>query len=942
MKNMLKHFFKTAFLIALVWGSMMLPINTWGDYLNPIVWGLIALVIIVTGIYLYWGYKKGFLTFVWILMILCAPSAWAYQQVNCTNETNVSIAAESCSGTGCEYYRCLVNAYKGSGSEHYCTLKKQFDPDKAIKNNTRPDENEVKNAIKYLDSYDRAATAGCVDKNGKFMEGVTLGLISDDDEDNRDCAEDYLDEVATYNKKKAELNTQTVYQILKNDRDKCWPCGLVHTMMVAVEKLALSMEDELSKAALMLLGIMFLFWLLFKVLILISQFGTANNAEFFTDLLTRFILAVIAVALLSGPMGVIYRLTFSNLLDITLQLSTEVIAQADSQKTVSASDNLSVDTNLSGIAEREGLGEKLAGSDNLECGCCTNENSDCNGGQISECRVNYTDSASYAGTGLTDDEVRMLFSKKEKQMLMCLTCKTYKETAPFVAAGRVLVYHAWKNKNLISKAAGWVEDLVGIHVVSYIPSPISMWFIGMVLIVGFTWIAYVIGFKLLDIFLRIGFIIMLTPFLVTTFVFPISRQYTKRGWDFLAHALLSIFAVSMGIALFMAVFTAALPNDIITKLNNVFSMQEIGKDQDYPVMVMDAFGAGEDGSAFYSFFIILIVCFAGINVLQGSQVIIEGLSGLTSGIPPIAGAAVVGAIRAALAPLRMAKDIIMDKIDGGGLNALKRAKKGGQDQDPNDDNPGVISHLGSFTGSQVEKAGDKAGKAAGKGTEYAIKGVGLGVEGAGKATSGIGKLFNKIPYVGAIIGVPLQVVGKSVEVGGKAIQRVAGIAGKAVEKTVKAGSRVAAKGIKKGSQKAQKIWNRTKRKVVNRIKQIPAKIKNFPKNVKKKFLKATRRTRAKRKYRQQRRSGHGPANWTRSENNSGSNRRNRNQDRDQNQRQERPNNTSEHKEETMGHRALRKTFNMIDRADEELDNGLDGVEKSFGDGDNRHLPNTDS
>ena len=956
MKKLFRHFFQTALLVACAWLVMMIPGDTWGSYINPSVWGLIVLILIAMGIYLYRGHKKGL--FMLALLTCLSTPALAYQKVTCTNETSVTINsdAESCSGEGCEYHKCMVDAYKDKAD--YCSLKSEFDVDEAVKEESKkPKDEDIKNAVRYLDAYDRAAAAGCVEKHGAFVDYLTLGIISGDDEDNRDCANKYLEKVAEYKKKKTELNTQTVYQILKNDENSCWPCGLINVMITAVEKLSLSMEDELSKAALMLLGVMFLFWLLIKVLMLIGQFGTANNAEFFTDLLTRFILAVIAVALLSGPMGFVYRVTFSSLLDVTLNLSTQVVAQADSESNVIGEGS----DYLSKVNDYHGFGSKLVNNEYLACKCCTDENSTCNvddKGQdekISECKIDYDSTkVSYEGTGFTDDEVRMLFTKKDKQAILCLTCKTYKETAPFVAAGRVLVYHSWENKKILSKIAGWVEDLVGVHAVSYVPNPISMWFVGMALIICFSWIAYVIAFKLLDIFLRIGFVIILTPFLITTFVFPISRQYTKRGWDFLAHAILSMFAISIGIALFMAAFKASLPTNMLNSLKEVFTVPDIDLDstgrQQYAEKLMTAVSGGEDGSAFYAFLIILLLCFCAINVLQASQVIVEGLSGLTCGIPSIAGAAVVGAIRAALAPIRMIKNIVMDKLDGGGFNAWKRAKKDdekSQEQNANDDQPGVFTALGGFTGNQVRKAGDKVGNAAGKGAEASVKYTGKAVEAGGKGLSSLGKGVSKIPYVGWIIGVPLIVAGVGMQATGKTMQVAAPAIGKAVKMTIKAGSRAAARGIKKGSKKVQKHWNRFKRKMVNRIKQIPAKIKNIPKNIKKKFLKSTRKMRARAKYRHQKRTGHGPANWKPSDGSgsgSGSNPNPKPSPKPRDRDKDKPNtgDSSGGRKDTFGRKVLRGALNAVDRADEKVDEALDSAENSFGNGGNQVLPDTNS
>ena len=237
-------------LIALICLVFFLPDVSVGRYLNPIIWGLIAAVLIFSGIYFYWGHRKG-LWIVFLLLIFCSSNA----------------LADNCSGqTGCAYHKCMVTYYMNKAD--YCKLR-EFDVDEAVKNSGKaPKEEDINNAQAFLDARQKWKNAGC--RKTRYSEHFHLKQYA--------CAASYLTKVAEFEKKKREQYTKTVYQKLEADKDSCWPCGLIHVMMAAVENLTLAVEDELCKAALLLLGIMFLFWLLFKVLLLIGQFGTANNA----------------------------------------------------------------------------------------------------------------------------------------------------------------------------------------------------------------------------------------------------------------------------------------------------------------------------------------------------------------------------------------------------------------------------------------------------------------------------------------------------------------------------------------------------------------------------------------------------------------------------------------------------------------------------------------
>ena len=946
MKRFFKHLFQTILLIALAWLIVQIPNNPNMFYWNIAVWGIIFCLMIGMGIYLYRGHKKGLFALLLFTVLFPSLSAIADSRVVCENEISVT-APESVSGcptdSGAEaYYKCLLEETRKVRGEtwefhqdapflytkdgHYML---GCDPNKEL------DEEVIQAAVRYVDAYDRALAAGVAEKSGMLMH--QFRLFMSDAENQYDFAKQYLDKVAECKKKQYEERTKTVQMLLEAESGKCWPCGIIHTLLYATEWVTLSLEDVLSDAALKLLGIMFLFWILVKVLMLIGQFGTANNAEFFTDFLIRSILAIIAAVLLTTSMGEVYRLTFSPFIDTTLHITEKFL---DPYK----------NTN-------QGLGTQLAGETHLGCNCCPDdsnysEDNDCNSdnkgnnGKISVCKLKYDDGSESVG----------LFEKQTKQHILCTVCKIYKQTAPLVASGRVLVYQSWAKQGLLQdvldKAADWLGGIVkGIAALSKVPSPFCMWVLGVSLVISFSWLAFVVAFRLIDIFLRIGFAILLTPFLITTFVFPISRQYTKRGWDFLVHAALSIMAIGMGISLVMAAFMVTLPESASGELKNIIQQTDTDDVNDYAVSLMNAFGvySGDESvkgvSSWYMAFYLLMVCFFGINVIKASQVVIEGLSGLSCGIPPIAGAAVMGAIRAALAPFRMIKNVALDwleSVPGVGVAAsaakvVDPTKKDGSENDnASPENVGIFATTGKF-----------AGEGAGRTAEAIQKGVGSAESGLGGGMAKLGAKIAPVGYgLGSIIGVPLMIAGAALKAKGEATKATAGMTRQAVKKSVE----TAGKNVQRG-------WNRVKRNIKNRmkkmvnaaikkpyqaIKNLPKNIKNLPKAIKRKFLKATRRMRAKRKYRQQKRSGRGPANWKptrregqrRTDQNRSNGEDTRNQNEQNNNR--RGNNQTAQPKESRGRRIARGVANIADTVESPIDNTLDTAEQSVSDDPGNH------
>jgi hypothetical protein len=834
--KIIQHFFQTILMLASIGVVALLPPDKAATYINPILAISIACLLIFTAIYLYRGHKKGLFIFIILIFSLL-------------NSANVSAQVSN------EAYQKVVSGVQN----HWADFKKaidEFDPKEAVKTNTEPPQDIIDKAVKFIDIVDYALNIGLLKRD--WYDYYSLKAADDrmswwDDSDSfgfddeysdwYEWAHDFLEEVAEYRILQKETQMDNVYNILKTDKDSCWPCGIIRLMIDTVEKITLPMEAHLKQAALTLLGIMTLFWLLTKVLILIGQFGTASNADFFTELLIRLFLVVVAAAILQAPLGQFYRITFSPMVSATTKLTQQFGRYSD---------------------ETQGIGTTLAGGENLKCACCeNNSDSDCDGGKLIEYGALYNN-GQFAGVvdmknHQGSDVYEGLLDLEAKRDLMCMTCSIYKQTAPMVAAGRVLVNFSLETGP--EKLSFWRKALnTIIEFVSGIifPYPMGMWFVGIILIIVFTWLAINIAFKAIDIFLRFGFVVLLTPFLVTTYVFPISRKYTQRGWEFLVHSMVSLLALGIGTAFVMAIFMTGIPEDFQGTIRSIMSKTTADMGNYYASDLWHAFisapqntawDSGKGGS-FFSLLWMIVICFMGTKVLNATSVIVEALSGISCGIPSIAGSAVMGAIRAAYAPFKMAKKVTQDRLD-----AIKP-----KDPMDNDKKSKKSSKGGKFVDKSIEKAGEvagdtveKTGAAAGKSVQGAGKGMTAGGQGlikSGAALSGSG--------IGAIIGVPLMIAGAAVagagyatQAAGHAIEKGSKVAGKAIKtiskvtaKAVRTGSRVAAKvkkTMKDMSQKAKAIKNRMKKMIPPKLRK---KYKNWRKNRRKQSASKYRRARA--------------------------------------------------------------------------------------------------
>ncbi len=88
-----------------------------------------------------------------------------------------------------------------------------------------------------------------------------------------------------------------------------------------------------------------------------------------------------------------------------------------------------------------------------------------------------------------------------------------------------------------------------------------MLLVGLAIFLGFFFLYIFFPFKLVDIIVRVGFIIALTPLYVLFWVFPATREYVKRGWDMLVTAMFTLVALSVLMVIAIRLLTAAMDID---------------------------------------------------------------------------------------------------------------------------------------------------------------------------------------------------------------------------------------------------------------------------------------------------------------------------------------------------------------------------------------------
>ncbi len=105
------------------------------------------------------------------------------------------------------------------------------------------------------------------------------------------------------------------------------------------------------------------------------------------------------------------------------------------------------------------------------------------------------------------------------------------------------------------------------NLIWYVLPNIECMLIGALIFIGFFFLYVLLPFKLVDIIVRVGFIIALTPLYVLFWVFPVTREYVKRGWDMLVTAMFTLVALSVLMVIAIRLMMAGIePNTVLNAL----------------------------------------------------------------------------------------------------------------------------------------------------------------------------------------------------------------------------------------------------------------------------------------------------------------------------------------------------------------------------------------
>lgn len=423
------------------------------------------------------------------------------------------------------------------------------------------------------DSYDKAVR----DKAYYILslsETLKSSDLSSTAKDVLICARQYVAFASAIDSAKINV-CPTMGDYIKRSAGDCWICGVGFLLIESVQRLASYTEAPVKKLALQLIAIMFLFWILIKVLMLFGTWGYANISEFFSDLFVRFFAVLVAVAFLYAPVKEVFSLTVSPLINMSAGLGVYI-----TDLTFTQSEGQSF------AAQAE---QQFGISSDTICPYCY--------------RMNDPDYS----FNRADASYTPVFEDAAVNAMLCLTCKIYRQVSPFLAMGQTFMcYGTWKEATNF-----YIPFIVDINVPDF-----KLILFGILVVILFSIFLFLASFSMIDAFFRLGLVALFLPIFIATFAFPISRHYTVKAFSMVVYSILQLVGLAIAIALLLNLFLGFIPdsNALITHMLN----------NDVKAMLETLTGGG----SFYMILVMAGILVMGMQIISGSNGIVSALSGI--------------------------------------------------------------------------------------------------------------------------------------------------------------------------------------------------------------------------------------------------------------------------------------------------------------------------
>ena len=525
----------------------------------------------------------------------------------------------------------------------------------------------------------------------------------------RACMIYYINLCSEYDRRHPRPKARTVREILTLEAKKggCWPCEMASIFLVVVQFLSVRLNEAMCEAGLNFLKIFMIVWILYAVFQAVVF--PSKGVEFIKTLFVRFLCMIMVIMLLANQNSLqqLYKYFLTPFLSLGIGISQEI---------------------NSNLSAKVGFGEEIYQQINTS-------------GVKNYCLVPNASVTS----GKQKLDVEAVFVGPElRTSLLCMTQTLYRQISPITAIGKSILSYSIQDRRLIIAMVGLPH--------------MKRWFVGTTIVLLFSLYSFSIAFRIIDIFVKFGFILVLMPLFVAATVFPVTREFTKKAFMFFMKTMTDFLALTMAVNFVIIMFENGIAVDK-EKFKQVILTEKGGTE--YIEMLMGTVTSGGAWRCFFS--LIALFLFANL-LLKSSITILAEIFGANTGISLDVGASVVGVVQKGVSMVQWAADKASQIGEGSGDDG-KGAKK-------------VLNTAKKFASSSKGKKtlADQAGKA----VDSAAQKTGQAID---KAGTKAGQALSKTGY-GAIIGVPLIAAAKTTRAG-------MWVAGKTAKIALKAAGRVA-------------------------------------------------------------------------------------------------------------------------------------------------------
>ena len=263
-----------------------------------------------------------------------------------------------------------------------------------------------------------------------------------------------------------------------------------------------------------------------------------------------------------------------------------------------------------------------------------------------------------------------------------------------------------------------------------------------------------VAFKIIDIFLRLGFVLVLMPLFVATWAFPVSRDFCKKGLMFFLAIVTEFLGLALAINFIMMAFEAGIATDKQALLDAMAAPNS----KDYGTNLYNVIISG---GGWYFLFMLTALFLMGTQLLAICTKMVSSLFGTETEAITGLGGDLTGAVAAS-----------MVKMTGNlGKKAWGSASTAAENADSHVDKS-LSYEAGRAAGRMAsEKKEEKSssaaapkryfGERAGNGVKNVMNSVANGLDKVGVS---LGQGLQKTG-IGAVVGVPLTLATKTLTTG---------------------------------------------------------------------------------------------------------------------------------------------------------------------------------